>query len=152
MQDLDELLRSSLSNQHYVGRRQALWEEQTAVQIILTEPPMTQPPLPISDRKDVLAALISGVVRVQFLNAKSEVTVMDCTLSRSVIPEAELQKLHNSARDRLTLAELVLAPDPTAEIAKIPKENPNLIRVWSTDRNGWRSFRLERVQEIKEFK
>lgn len=95
---------------------------------------------------------MNGVVRVQFLNAKSELTEMDCTLCRAHIPPDEIEKLANPSPHVMSLAEVVLTTDPLAEIAKIPKENPNLIRVWSTDRNGWRSFRLERVQQTKEIK
>ena len=29
------------------------------------------------------------------------------------------------------------------------KENPDTISVWDIDKNGWRSFRIDSVKEIK---
>ena len=159
-QDLEETLRQSLGNQGYVGPRPELWDEITAVELTLTgtkslTAPIyktnTNPSIPVV-REELFAHLLHGEVRVRFVKQNGEPTEMVCTLVRNLIPADERNKLRVAQEQvPLTLGQLLLADDPLAEVAKTKPTaptDPNLIVVWSTDRNGWRSFKLDRATDI----
>lgn len=78
-------------------------------------------------RHELTAKLILGTVLVEFTKANGEVTEMTCTLSESVVPKAEHTTLEATPRSA----------------------DPNLMSVWSIDRKGWRSFKLDRVSRIE---
>lgn len=162
-QDIDQLLRSSLTNQGYIGHRPDLWDEQTSVQITIGAPPVVSATAPIYEeaqmqqytelREKLLAHLISSKVEIHFTKTDGEPAVMLCTLAKPYIPEFERAKLAVAQTQiPVSLGQLLLEQDPLATVNKgtAPQkpEDPNLIKVWAVDRSGWRSFRLERVTRI----
>ena len=72
----------------------------------------------------VKSALVDGVIEIEFLKADGSVRKMNATLNESVVPHVE----ENAER----------------------KANPDTQVVWDTEVNGWRSFRWDRLQGIKE--
>ena len=76
------------------------------------------------DQAFVKSALVDGVIEIEFLKADGSVRKMNATLNESVVPHVE----ENAER----------------------KANPDTQVVWDTEVNGWRSFRLDRLQGIKE--
>ena len=76
------------------------------------------------DQAFVKSALVDGVIEIEFLKADGSVRKMNATLNESVVPHVE----ENAER----------------------KANPDIQVVWDTDANGWRSFRWDRLQGIKE--
>ena len=140
--------------------RERQFEELTAVQLIITEPPREDslptefiydqdvapfqtfanaPALgarPKTEQKtmklrdQLLADLHAGEVEIYFTTVKNEQRVMRCTLNESMIPEP---------------ARVTQSPAPV-KIA--PEQNQNLIKVYAIDRQGWRSFHLDRVSKI----
>lgn len=72
----------------------------------------------------VKSALVDGVIEIEFLKADGSKRIMKATLQESVVPHVE----------------------PNTE----RKINPDTQVVWDTDANGWRSFRWDRLQGIKE--
>ncbi len=83
----------------------------------------------IAQRRNVLSAeLKDKVCIVEFMKVDGTRREMPCTLSESVIPPA---------------------PVTNGELTKTKKPNPEVMSVWCTDKNSWRSFRLENVLSIK---
>ena len=76
------------------------------------------------DQAFVKSALVDGVIEIEFLKADGSVRKMNATLNESVVPHVE----ENAER----------------------KANPDTQGVWDTEVNGWRSFRWDRLQGIKE--
>lgn len=76
-------------------------------------------------RDEMVVALQSGVCRVQFTKVNGEFRDMQCTLNQSIIP-AE----HTPSSD------------------KVIKENLEVIRVFDTLAQGWRSFKVDSVKEF----
>jgi|TARA_R110000787_G_C13284866_1_gene432929 hypothetical protein len=76
------------------------------------------------DQAFVKSALVDGVIEIEFLKADGSVRKMNATLNESVVPHVE----ENAER----------------------KANPDTQVVWDTEVNGWRSFRWDRLQGIKE--
>ena len=76
------------------------------------------------DQAFVKSALVDGVIEIEFLKADGAVRKMNATLNESVVPHVE----ENAER----------------------KANPDTQVVWDTEVNGWRSFRWDRLQGIKE--
>lgn len=151
----------SLINEYYdaVGRRLELWEEQTGVTFTIKSPPnpeaipqpyrkpMDQTPAfgalddaPALNRDALLTALNTGAVTVEFKNADGELKTMLCTLWETAIPTDQLPK----DKPLPSLNEVVLAPNPN-NVAQHKVADPNLIKVYAIDRQGWRSFRFERL-------
>lgn len=162
-QDYDQLLRSSLSNQSYIGHRPDLWDEQTSVQIVIGAPPVRSETADmymrdgmneLNDlREQLLAHLLCSKVEVHFTKTDGTQATMLCTLNKSYIPEFERSKLKAAQTQiPMSLGQLLLEQDPLATVNRgtTPQkpEDPNLIKIWAVDRAGWRSFRLERVTRI----
>jgi hypothetical protein len=158
--NLEQALRESLGNQRYVGQDTKYWDELTNVELTLTgttsvTAPIykvnTMPNLPIV-REQLFVQLLSGEVEVTFTKANGESTKMTCTLVTSSIPADERSKLRVAQEQvPLSLGQLLLETDPLASVASTKPTaatDPNLIVVWSTDRQGWRSFKLDRVTDI----
>jgi len=74
----------------------------------------------------LVEGLKRNVIKVTFTKVNGEERVMNCTLHQSVLPEKYISE----------------------DIIK-KKENPDVLSVWDIDKNGWRSFRLDSVKEIK---
>ena len=78
----------------------------------------------------VKAQLINGVVEINFLKSDGTVRKMNATLSENVVPKANKE-------------------DPLSTKA-VRKVNPEVCVIWDVDSKGWRSFRWDRLQEVKE--
>jgi len=72
----------------------------------------------------LVEGLKKNVMRITFTKLNGDERVMLCTLHDSILPE-----------------------QPISEIKK--KVNPDTLSVWDLDNNGWRSFRLDSIKEMK---
>ena len=147
-----------LINERYVGHRPELWEEQTGVTFIITKPP-NEAVIPepyvheymttiesTASREDLSRLLKEGTVSVTFETANGEIKTILCTTNESTIP-AEAQP----KTQPVSLRDIACTPDPSSlKIAK--PSDPNLFKVYAIDRQGWRSFRYERVKSYYPFK
>lgn len=86
------------------------------------------PVVEIPTKEALRESLRENVLEVSFLKLDGTRRVMNCTLKEGVIPEV---KSSNNEKTN-----------------KSPEDNPN-VTVWDCDVNGWRSFRYDRVQEVK---
>ena len=75
-------------------------------------------------RANLVKNLKQNVVKVNFTKVNGEERTMNCTLHESVLPVATM-----SQKER--------------------KENKEVLAVWDIDKNAWRSFRLDSVNETK---
>ena len=75
-------------------------------------------------REILVEGLKRNLMKVVFTKANGEERIMNCTLHDSVLPE-----------------------QPIREIKK--KENLEVLSVWDIDANGWRSFRIDSIKEVK---
>jgi hypothetical protein len=82
----------------------------------------------IPTQKKLVESLEGNVMEVTFTKANGDRRVMTCTQSRLLIPKDK-------------------RPKPLMEGAK-PKP-ADLITVWDVLANGWRSFKYDRVSEVK---
>jgi hypothetical protein len=76
----------------------------------------------IENQAFVKSALIDGIIEIEFLKADGSKRKMKATLQESLVPHVEVDTER--------------------------KINPDTQVVWDTDRNGWRSFRWDRLQGI----
>ena len=79
-------------------------------------------------RDYALPLLKEGVVVVDFVKKNGEARSMPCTLKAELLPVVEVKE------------------DITP---KVKKPNPDVLSVYATDVNGWRSFRLDSVTSIR---
>jgi len=77
-------------------------------------------------RKDLQEQLINGALEVTFTKINGDKRVMNCTLNSAVVPQTE----------------------KTTETKK-KKLDENLLSVWDTDANGWRSFKIDSIIGVK---
>ena len=75
-------------------------------------------------REILVEGLKRNLIKVVFTKANGEERIMNCTLHDSVLP------------------------GPTITETK-KKVNPDTISVWDVDANGWRSFRMDSIKEVK---
>ena len=75
-------------------------------------------------REILVEGLKKNVMRITFTKVNGDERVMLCTLHDSILPEQSI-----------------------GEIKK--KINPDTLSVWDLDNNGWRSFRLDSIKEMK---
>lgn len=77
----------------------------------------------ILTKQEIIEALATHNCVVKFTKVNGEVREMPCTLREDIVPKFE---------------------------RKTDKEpNPNVLSVWCTDKNAWRSFRIDSVQELR---
>jgi len=76
-----------------------------------------------TDKQALLEQLQQGEVTVTFTKVNGESRVMTCTLNESVLP-------------------------PKPETTTPRKSNPDVLSVWDTNAQGWRSFRWDSVTAI----
>ena len=146
-----------LINECYMGRRPELWDEQTDVTFTITAPPNEAAiPEPFihghimeniepMNREELSQLLSEGAVHVTFETADGEIKTILCTTYEPAIPTQAKPKTQS-----VSLRDVVSAPDPSA--LKIPKPiDPNLFKVYALDRQGWRSFRFERVKSYSKY-
>lgn len=81
----------------------------------------------ITTRQAIEEIIYDGVVEVTFTKRDGSQRVMNCTLSKDVVPPA--------TKDPLTQT-------------KVRKLNEDVMVVWDTDKNDWRSFRLDQVKQF----
>lgn len=78
-----------------------------------------------NEKDQLLEALRKGEVTVTFTKVSTgEVRVMPCTLNPVVLE----------------------AYNTTNSVVDVKPKNEDVMSVWCTDKNGWRSFRLDSVQ------
>lgn len=78
-------------------------------------------------KKDELKQLLfENECVVDFTKVNGEKRSMPCTLNPKLMPEP-----------------------PKTESTKEKKENPDVLNVWCTDKNSWRSFRIENIIDVK---
>jgi hypothetical protein len=75
-------------------------------------------------REVLVEGLKRNLMKVVFTKVNGEERTMLCTLHESVLPE----------------------PTITESTKKV---NPDTISVWDIDNNGWRSFRMDSIKEVK---
>ena len=75
-------------------------------------------------REILVEGLKRNMMKVVFTKANGEERTMLCTLHESILPE-----------------------QPISGIKK--KENKDVLSVWDIDANGWRSFRMDSIKEVK---
>jgi len=78
----------------------------------------------IDNQYVIKQALLDDTIELEFTKADGSLRKMNATLQESVVPHVE------------------------ADTER--KANPDIQVVWDTDANGWRSFRWDRLQGIKE--
>ena len=78
----------------------------------------------IDNQYIIKQALLDDTIELEFTKADGSIRKMNATLQESVVPHVE------------------------ADTER--KANPDIQVVWDTDANGWRSFRWDRLQGIKE--
>jgi len=83
-------------------------------------------------REQLSELLRTGECVVEFTKVNGEVRTMPCTLDPQIVPPAPESKV---------LAE--------GEVAKVKKENPDVMSVWCLDKKEWRSFRIANVISAK---
>lgn len=71
----------------------------------------------------------NGIVTVVFEKVDGNIREMKCTLNKDYMPAQLLTEEQNAA--------------------KVRTENPDLLSVWDVENNGWRSFRVSNVKEIR---
>lgn len=75
-------------------------------------------------REILVEGLKRNLMKVVFTKTNGEERIMNCTLHDSILPE-----------------------QPISGIKK--KENLEVLSVWDVDANGWRSFRMDSIKEVK---
>jgi hypothetical protein len=78
----------------------------------------------MTKRDTLVESLKKDVLTINFTKVNGEERVMNCTLHETLLPEAI-----------------------TSDSEK--KENLDVIAVWDTDKDAWRSFRVDSVNYIK---
>lgn len=77
------------------------------------------------ERTQIVEALHQGICEVTFTKADGTERVMKCTLSKSMLPSDTRQPLTEEG-----------------------SRSPNIVNVWDTESNGWRSFAIDRVKSF----
>ena len=72
------------------------------------------------ERKELIGKLKEGDVSVTFTKKDGSERVMKCALKEDVIPSVESSK----------------------------KENVGVVVVWDTEKNAWRSFRMDSITNV----
>ena len=80
----------------------------------------------ILTRNEIIEALQTNKCIVKFTKVNGEVREMPCTLREDLVPKYE----HKSE-------------------GKTKKANDSILSVWCLDKNEWRSFRIDSVQELR---
>ena len=84
---------------------------------------------PIIERDELERKLKTQIMEVSFTKINGDKRVMECTLSPIVLPQA-------TKKDPLTQE-------------KIRKINEEVLSVWDTKAEGFRSFRMANITEVK---
>tara|TARA_R110000868_G_scaffold264221_1_gene522811 strand:+ start:243 stop:503 length:261 start_codon:yes stop_codon:yes gene_type:complete len=79
-------------------------------------------------RNELVSILKESVANVKFLKVDGTERIMSCTLKQDIVPQ-EIEK-------------------DTLSEKKIRSVNEEVLPVWDTEKNGWRSFRVDAVLDI----
>ncbi len=125
-----------------VGHRKILWDAQTDVHLTITEPKQEIKPMAVlapvmikktdivSRGQELRELIAKGEVTVTFTKQNGDRVEMRCTTKEDLIPMEKRPKV---------------VSEETLNTAA----DQNLFKVYATDRQGWRSFRLERVSHVQ---
>lgn len=92
--------------------------------------------LTLDQRRELLTKFLKELhCEVTFTKVNGDRRVMPCTLREDMIPSKPSTKL-------------VVEGMGIVEITSERKINPNIMSVWCTDKQSWRSFRLDSVETI----
>lgn len=83
--------------------------------------------------KDVIQKILSNhvaIIKYKKLGS-DDIHEMLCTLKPEYLPQKNVVNEQQTEKDSLTR-----------------KENPNILAVWALERNDWRSFRINSVEDI----
>ena len=86
----------------------------------------------MTSKTEIIERLIQGPTTVTFKKKDGEVRTMKCTLASSIVPKYE----------RKTTAE-------SNQADRERKVNENIVAVWDIEKQGWRSFDINAVIEIR---
>ena len=87
------------------------------------------PHLTPEEKREVIGSLLhTGIVTVEFTKVDGTFRSMPCTLSEAIIPAAPVKESTETKKER--------------------KENLEIFRVYCTDKQEWRSFRIDSVINI----
>ena len=84
----------------------------------------------VIEREELQALLQEKVMEVTFTKINGDKRIMECTLQASVLPPAK--------------------KDEPITQKKVRAINPEVMSVWDTNANGFRSFRMANILELKE--
>lgn len=88
----------------------------------------------MSISKETLQSLLrDGVVEVKFIKADGSKRVMRGTLSQTIIPEEFIPKAK---------------PVEDGKPAEVKPENPELVRLFDIEAQGWRSLKTSTILEV----
>ena len=79
------------------------------------------------NKEDIVKQLHESVCTVTFTKVNGEERVMSCTLKESLLP----------------------AQTDVEELIQKKKPNPDVLAVWDTVAEGWRSFRWDSLKDFK---
>jgi hypothetical protein len=86
-------------------------------------------------RAMIVEALKTKTCEVVFTKVDGSLREMPCTLDPRVIPPPPVHETNT---------------DNPIDFPKVKKENPAVMSVWCTDKEAWRSFRIDNVLRIRE--
>jgi|TARA_B110000908_G_C10248207_1_gene450162 hypothetical protein len=86
----------------------------------------------VIERNTLEQQLKENIMEVTFNKINGDKRIMSCTLSKNVLPPATKK-------------------DPITQ-EKIRKINEEVMSVWDTNANGFRSFRMANIVEVKQLK
>lgn len=86
----------------------------------------------VIERNTLEQQLKENIMEVTFNKINGDKRIMSCTLSKNVVPPATKK-------------------DPMTQ-EKIRKINEEVMSVWDTNANGFRSFRMANIVEVKQLK
>ena len=84
----------------------------------------------VIEREELKALLQEKVMEVTFTKINGDKGIMECTLQPSALPPAK--------------------KDEPITQKKVREINLEVMSVWDTNANGFRSFRMENILEVKE--
>lgn len=87
----------------------------------------------IMQKFELKEILEKGVVTVVFEKVDGTIREMKCTLLTEYIP---------------TPAEPQLLTEENPQVPR--KENPGVLSVWDVENQGWRSFRVDSIKEVRQ--
>lgn len=82
-------------------------------------------------REQLIQQLKQSTLEVTFTKVNGEQRVMPCTLRADIVPPVPAPKILSEG-----------------EVAKVKKSNPDVVNAWCTDKNEWRSFRVDSVTNV----